>query len=246
MSAEDFVARILVDRLGVGAVVVGWDFHFGKGRAGSAGDSRRGWRATRLRRRDRRQGRRRRGRRLVESSIREALERGDLAAAAKGLGRNYSVSGRGDRGSAPGTHARRADREYRARADQPARARHIRCRGPDRRARLSGGRELRHEADGRRRPAPARGPSPRFRRRPLWARIWRSSSSSASATSASSIRSTRSRRKWSATRRGRAPSCSRAPLSGGLYNIYYQLFVAAQGPISDDSVRAELNGVASA
>jgi len=36
MSPEEFVAKVLVARLGVAAVVVGWDFHFGKGRAGSA------------------------------------------------------------------------------------------------------------------------------------------------------------------------------------------------------------------
>jgi riboflavin kinase/FMN adenylyltransferase len=35
LSAEEFVAKILVARLGVGAVVIGWDFHFGKGRGGS-------------------------------------------------------------------------------------------------------------------------------------------------------------------------------------------------------------------
>ena len=35
MSAEEFVAKVLVARLGVAAVVVGWDFHFGRGRSGS-------------------------------------------------------------------------------------------------------------------------------------------------------------------------------------------------------------------
>ena len=35
MSADEFVANILVARLGASAVVVGWDFHFGKGRSGS-------------------------------------------------------------------------------------------------------------------------------------------------------------------------------------------------------------------
>ena len=35
MSAEAFVRAILVERLGVGAIVVGWDFHFGKGRTGT-------------------------------------------------------------------------------------------------------------------------------------------------------------------------------------------------------------------
>ena len=35
MSAEEFIKRILVDGLGVRHVVVGWDFCFGKGRAGN-------------------------------------------------------------------------------------------------------------------------------------------------------------------------------------------------------------------
>ena len=35
LSAEEFVAEILVARLGISAAVVGYDFHFGKGRSGS-------------------------------------------------------------------------------------------------------------------------------------------------------------------------------------------------------------------
>jgi riboflavin kinase / FMN adenylyltransferase len=35
MTAEEFVVKLLVDRLGATAAVVGYDFHFGKGRAGS-------------------------------------------------------------------------------------------------------------------------------------------------------------------------------------------------------------------
>jgi riboflavin kinase/FMN adenylyltransferase len=35
LSAEAFVAEILVRRLGIGAAVVGYDFHFGRGRLGS-------------------------------------------------------------------------------------------------------------------------------------------------------------------------------------------------------------------
>jgi riboflavin kinase/FMN adenylyltransferase len=35
LSAEDFVQRILIERFAVAAVVVGFDFHFGRGRAGS-------------------------------------------------------------------------------------------------------------------------------------------------------------------------------------------------------------------
>ncbi len=35
LTAEDFVRTILVDRLGIAAAVVGYDFHFGKGRGGT-------------------------------------------------------------------------------------------------------------------------------------------------------------------------------------------------------------------
>jgi len=92
MSAEEFIAQILVQRLKAAAVVVGWDFHFGKGRAGSP---------TTLAEAGLRYGF---GVEIVakvedsgavvsSSAIRKAIERGDLAAAAKGLGRSYSVSG---------------------------------------------------------------------------------------------------------------------------------------------------------
>jgi riboflavin kinase / FMN adenylyltransferase len=97
MSADEFVARVLVARLGVAAVVVGWDFHFGKGRSGSpatlaeaglrhgfaveivAKVADGGGEAARV---------------VSSSAIRKALEQGDVAAATRGLGRNYSVSGR--------------------------------------------------------------------------------------------------------------------------------------------------------
>ena len=92
MSAEDFIAKILVARLRVAAVVVGWDFHFGKGRSGSPttlaeAGQRYGFGVEIVAKVEDEAG-------AVSSSvIRKALERGDLAAAAKGLGRNYSVSG---------------------------------------------------------------------------------------------------------------------------------------------------------
>ncbi len=92
MSAEEFIAKILVARLAAAAVVVGWDFHFGKGRSGSP---------TTLAEAGLRHGfsveivaKVEDGSRVVSSSaIRKALEDGDLATAARGLGRNYSVSG---------------------------------------------------------------------------------------------------------------------------------------------------------
>jgi riboflavin kinase/FMN adenylyltransferase len=92
MSAEDFIAKILVDRLGVAAVVVGWDFHFGKGRSGSPATlaeagKRYGFAVEIVAKVEDEAGA------VSSSAIRKALERGDLAAAAKGLGRNYSVSG---------------------------------------------------------------------------------------------------------------------------------------------------------
>src|SRR5579862_8140015 len=34
-SAEDFIEKILVGRFGIGAAAIGFDFHFGKNRAGS-------------------------------------------------------------------------------------------------------------------------------------------------------------------------------------------------------------------
>ncbi len=93
MSAEEFITRILVERLRVGAVVVGWDFHFGKGRSGSAATLaesglKHGFGVEIIAKVE--DG----GGTVSSSAIRKALERGDVAAAAKGLGRNYSLSGR--------------------------------------------------------------------------------------------------------------------------------------------------------
>ncbi len=39
LTAEDFVARVLVGGLGAAAVTVGWDFHFGQGAAARRTDS---------------------------------------------------------------------------------------------------------------------------------------------------------------------------------------------------------------
>jgi riboflavin kinase / FMN adenylyltransferase len=97
MGPEEFVARVLVARLRVAAVVVGWDFHFGRGRSGSPATlaeagSRYGFGVEVVAKIEDQSGE---TARVVSSTdIRRALERGDLAAATKGLGRNYAVSGR--------------------------------------------------------------------------------------------------------------------------------------------------------
>jgi riboflavin kinase/FMN adenylyltransferase len=93
LSAAEFVEEVLVKRLNAGAVVAGWDFHFGKGRLGTPAflaqaGARHGF-----------------GVAIIDkietaelapvssTAIRQALEKGDVRAAARLLGRNYSVIG---------------------------------------------------------------------------------------------------------------------------------------------------------
>ena len=75
--------------------------------------------------------------------------------------------GRSIAGQRLGPHARRADRQHRARADQPSGARGLRRVAPGRRATPSGGGEFRRPPDRRQRAAAARSSSPGFRRRSL-------------------------------------------------------------------------------
>ena len=96
LSAEDFVTEVLVRRLGVSGAVVGYDFHFGKGRAGSPdflrdAGARHGFAV-----------------KVVEkvladvggspeavhsAATRTALEAGDVAAARRLLGHDFFVTG---------------------------------------------------------------------------------------------------------------------------------------------------------
>ncbi|WP_031434327.1 bifunctional riboflavin kinase/FAD synthetase [Methylomarinum vadi] len=91
--AEDFIKDILIDNLNVKYLVVGDDFHFGKARRGNfamlkeAGEQY-GFQVedTRSLELD--------GMRISSTLIRDALGEGNLALAAKMLGRDYSVCGR--------------------------------------------------------------------------------------------------------------------------------------------------------
>jgi riboflavin kinase/FMN adenylyltransferase len=92
LTAQAFVEDVLMRRLDLSAVVVGADFHFGKGRSGSprflqeAGE-RYGFRVVIA---DKVEAN---GEAISSTAIRKALEHGDVAAAAVMLGRPYRVSG---------------------------------------------------------------------------------------------------------------------------------------------------------
>jgi riboflavin kinase/FMN adenylyltransferase len=96
LPAESFVEEILVGCLDIGAVVVGWDFHFGKGRSGSpaylqSAGARFGFDVDIVAKVETREFE---TAEIVSSSaVRRALEQGDVEAAALRLGRPYAVSG---------------------------------------------------------------------------------------------------------------------------------------------------------
>jgi riboflavin kinase / FMN adenylyltransferase len=96
LTAEDFIAKVLVERLGVGAVVVGWDFHFGKGRGGSPAflldaGRRHGFRVEVI---DKVEAATSPEAAAISSTaIRRALEAGEVEAAQRLLGRPYSIVG---------------------------------------------------------------------------------------------------------------------------------------------------------
>jgi riboflavin kinase / FMN adenylyltransferase len=96
MTADEFVRRILVERLATGAVVVGWDFHFGKGRSGgpaflAEAGARHGFAVEIVGKIQ--VGTEPDGAVISSTAVRRALERGDVDGAARLLGRCYSVSG---------------------------------------------------------------------------------------------------------------------------------------------------------
>lgn len=92
-SAEDFVQHLLVERLGAAGVVVGHDFHFGKGRQGTpeflAEAGRRHGFAVRFVEPYRDET----GAIVSSSAIRQALSEGNVATANRMLGYAYAVAG---------------------------------------------------------------------------------------------------------------------------------------------------------
>ena len=93
IAAEDFVADILVGRMGVAGAVVGWDFHFGKARGGSpaflADAGRRHGFAVEIVEAFGDEA----GETVSSSRIREALAAGDLGLANGLLGYRFFVEG---------------------------------------------------------------------------------------------------------------------------------------------------------
>jgi riboflavin kinase/FMN adenylyltransferase len=92
LTAEDFVARTLVDKLAVSGVVVGFDFHFGRERAGSpdflaAQGAQRGFAVDIVPRFEDE------GRPVRSGPIRAALAAGEVVEAAELLGYPWFVSG---------------------------------------------------------------------------------------------------------------------------------------------------------
>lgn len=92
LSAQDFIRQVLVEGLGARYVLVGDDFRFGAKRQGDyatldAAGAREGFDVARM------MSYEVHGLRVSSSAVREALGAGDMEAAARLLGRPYSISG---------------------------------------------------------------------------------------------------------------------------------------------------------
>lgn len=102
LSPEEFVSRVLVDRLSMKQLLIGHDHGFGRGRAGDAESlrmigTRRGFPVEVVEAvvgTD--------GAPISSTAVRRAIAHGDLARASDGLGRRYSFSGRVSRGERRG------------------------------------------------------------------------------------------------------------------------------------------------
>ncbi|WP_374377579.1 bifunctional riboflavin kinase/FAD synthetase [Dongia sp.] len=101
-SAENFVTDILVGGLHIAHVVVGYDFSFGKGRAGNAAlltefGGRHGFGVTSVA-----AAKKGDGRAFSSTLVREQLQAGDPKSAAATLGRPWEIEGRVEHGDARG------------------------------------------------------------------------------------------------------------------------------------------------
>lgn len=101
LTPEEFVEKILVGQLGVKAVAIGSDFHFGKNRMGDSAFLERlgkeyGFQVMVF---DKLQEQKKD---ISSSAIREAIEQGNMEQAAICLGRSYSISGKVVHGQALG------------------------------------------------------------------------------------------------------------------------------------------------
>lgn len=102
LSAEEFITRVLAGALAIGGVVIGYDFFFGKGRAGTPevmrqAGARLGFSVTVV------APVAEAGEVYASSAIRLKLAQGDVAGAAHDLGRPWSVRGRVTAGAKRGT-----------------------------------------------------------------------------------------------------------------------------------------------
>ena len=166
LPAEQFVSQILVGRLGVSGVAIGFDFHFGQGRGGSPAflkdaGARYGFPvdvAPKLEDE---------GRPVSSGTIRAALEAGRVVEAAELLGYPWFATGEVIHGEKRGRELGFPTANLQARSGLRAQARHL-CRpGRHRGGSLRRGRELRPAAHLRQWGAAAGGVPVRFFRRSL-------------------------------------------------------------------------------
>ena len=125
-SAEDFIARILVGRLGIGGAAIGFDFHFGKNRTGSPAflaeqGAKLGFAVDIVPPLEDE------GRPVSSGAVRTALSQGKVVEAAELLGAPWFASGTVIHGDKRGRELGFPDRQRAARSGLRPQARHL-CR----------------------------------------------------------------------------------------------------------------------
>src|SRR5690606_28256055 len=93
LNSEEFVEKLLCDKIGIHTIVIGYDNHFGKNREGNFEQlqnlsDKLNFNLVKL------DEVKSDGFHLSSTQIRNALLKGDVEFASKGLGRNYSLSGK--------------------------------------------------------------------------------------------------------------------------------------------------------